>query len=76
MSASHPIVVMLPLIGLLNFKLEKRSWEGIGLQVVQPMQSVVRAIIFALLSAAGWMIALRFDSLSLTIPALNAGLVG
>jgi membrane protease YdiL (CAAX protease family) len=67
----HPIVIMLPLVGRLNFKVEKRGWEGIGLRGVQPVRSLFLALVFAALSAIGWIIGLRLNSSKLCIPAVT-----
>jgi len=46
----HPIVVMLPLVGLLNGRVEGRGKEGLGLTIVQPVRSLLLALLWALLS--------------------------
>jgi len=73
--ALHPIVVMLPLVGLLNFKVEKRGLEGIGLRLVRPARSLLLALIFAVLSCAGWWLALQIEGLALH-PATGTATMG
>jgi membrane protease YdiL (CAAX protease family) len=61
--ALHPIVVMLPLVGLLNFNVEKRGPEGVGFRLVRPGRSLLLAMIFAALSCIGWWLALQIEDL-------------
>jgi hypothetical protein len=68
----HQIVIMLPRVGLLNLKVEKRGWEGIGLRGVQPVRSLFLALVFAALSAIGWMVCLRLNGSKLFVPAVTA----
>lgn len=60
----HPIVVILPLIGLLNFKVENLGIVGIGLRLLYPGRSLFLAIIYAGLSLCGLLIAARLGDLS------------
>ncbi|MGD8750345.1 MAG: CPBP family intramembrane metalloprotease [Anaerolineales bacterium] len=68
----HPIVVMLPLVGLLNFKVEKRAQEGLGVRLVGPGRSLLLALIYAALSVTGWLMGLRLEGTTLGAPALTA----
>ena len=43
----HPIVIMLPLVGLLSAKIGGRGREGLGLIVVQPARSLLLTLIFS-----------------------------
>jgi membrane protease YdiL (CAAX protease family) len=61
----HPIVVMLPLVGFLNDKVEQRGWEGLGLIVVQPGRSLLLALLFAALHFGGQLVTLRLESIPL-----------
>jgi membrane protease YdiL (CAAX protease family) len=69
--AIHPIVIMLPLIGWLNFKVERKGLEGLGIRLVQPGHSLVLALFFSTLSATGWWISLRMNGLFVRIPLLT-----
>jgi membrane protease YdiL (CAAX protease family) len=64
----HPIVIMLPLVGLLNSKVERRAREGLGLVLVRPGPSLLLALLFAVLSFAGRLIVLRMDGVALRLP--------
>jgi membrane protease YdiL (CAAX protease family) len=57
----HPAVIMLPLIGLLNTRVEKRGPEGLGLAVVQPLHSLLLALLYASLSLGGWLFSLHLE---------------
>ena len=61
-SPIHPIVAMLPLVGVLNSKVEQRGPEGLGLTVVRPLRSLILALMYAGLSFGGWLALLRFDA--------------
>jgi membrane protease YdiL (CAAX protease family) len=71
----HPIVVMLPLVGLLNFKVEKRGREGLGVRLVGPGRSLLLALIYASLSVTGWLIGLRVEGIALRVPALTTEMI-
>jgi membrane protease YdiL (CAAX protease family) len=68
----HPIVIMLPLVGLLNGQIERRGPHGLGLTIVQPARSVLLALTFALLGFLGRLIALRLDHVPLHLPPLKS----
>lgn len=70
--ALHPIVVMLPLVGLLNYRLEQRGREGLGLYLVRPGRALVLASIFAGLSFIGWLAAAYLEGLSLRHRVLSS----
>lgn len=67
----HPIVVMLPLVGLLNGKVEGRGREGLGLIVVQPGRSLLLALLFAALSFGGQLIVFWLEDIPLQPPPLT-----
>ena len=69
--AIHPIVIMLPLIGWLNFKVEKKGVKGIGIRVVKPGHSLMLAIIFSTLSVIGWLFGLYRNGSVLIISELS-----
>jgi membrane protease YdiL (CAAX protease family) len=69
--ALHPIVVMLPLVGLLNFKVEQKSLKGIGLQLVRPGRSFLLAFIYAALSTTSWLIGLHLQDNKLNLPSFT-----
>jgi membrane protease YdiL (CAAX protease family) len=71
-SPIHPIVVLLPLVGLLNSKLEKRGAEGLGLIVVRPLRSLLLALLYAGLSFGGWLISLHLKGAQMRGPHLTA----
>jgi membrane protease YdiL (CAAX protease family) len=71
LSPIHPIVVMLPLVGLLNSKVEKRGPEGLGLTVVRPLCSLLLALLYAGLSFSGWLISLHLKGAQLRAPDLT-----
>ncbi|MGD2143046.1 MAG: CPBP family intramembrane metalloprotease [Anaerolineae bacterium] len=72
----HPIVMMLPLVGLLNRQIERRGPEGLGLAIVQPVRSLLLALAFAVLGFVGRLIALRFDHVPLRVPPLTVVTIG
>ena len=65
----HPIAVMLPLVGLLNSKVEGRGREGLGLVVVQPARSLLLALLFALLLFGGCLIVFWLGGVPLQWPS-------
>lgn len=67
----HPIVVMLPLVGLLNGKVERKGREGLGLIVVQPARSLLLALLFAALLFGGRLIILWLEHVPLHLPPLT-----
>jgi membrane protease YdiL (CAAX protease family) len=71
----HPIVFMLPLVGLLNFKVEKRGQIGLGVRLVGPGRSLLLALTYTSLSVTGWLIRLRLEGLTLKAPALTAEMI-
>jgi membrane protease YdiL (CAAX protease family) len=72
----HPIVIMLPLVGLLNGQIERRGPEGLGLTIVHPVRSLLLALAFALLGLVGRLIALNLDHVPLSLPPLTGALIG
>jgi membrane protease YdiL (CAAX protease family) len=68
--ALHPIVVMLPLVGILNFYVEKRDWEGLGLRLVNPGRSLLLALLYSGLSILGKTISLNLERVSLQVRAI------
>jgi membrane protease YdiL (CAAX protease family) len=60
----HPIVLMLPLVGLVNFRLEGRGRRGLGLVVRRPARSLLLVVVFAALSFAEHAIRLRLGGIS------------
>jgi membrane protease YdiL (CAAX protease family) len=73
--ALHPIVVMLPLVGLLNFNVEKRGFDGVGLRIERLGRSLLLSLIFAGFSFAGRCIALKLEGLSL-YPITSSDAIG
>jgi membrane protease YdiL (CAAX protease family) len=69
----HPIVVMLPLVGLLNFKIEKHRQTWLGFRLAYPGRSLLLALIFVGLSLLGLLIALQLEGhpLGVSIPTLT-----
>jgi len=72
----HPLVIMLPLVGLLNGKVERKERAGLGLVVVQPGRSFLLALLFAVLTFGGFLIALRLEDIPLRPPPLTTGTIG
>jgi membrane protease YdiL (CAAX protease family) len=72
----HPIVIMLPLVGLLNGQIERRGPEGLGLTIVHPVRSLVLALAFALSGFVGRVIALALGYAPLHLAPLAGGTVG
>ena len=64
----HPIVVMLPLVGILNFNVEKRDSNGLGLHCRYPGRSLLVAVVFAGLSFIGWWVASRLEGIKIEFP--------
>lgn len=69
----HPIVVMLPLVGLLNFKVEKHSKMWLGIRWAYPGRSLLLALIFVGLSLLGLLITLQLEGypMDISIPILT-----
>jgi len=67
----HPIVIMLPLVGLLNGKVERRGREGLGLVVVRPGRSLLLALLFAALLFGGSLIVFWLEGIPLQPPPLT-----
>ncbi|MGD8245340.1 MAG: CPBP family intramembrane metalloprotease, partial [Anaerolineae bacterium] len=72
----HPIVVMLPLVGLLNERIETRGLEGLGLTIVHPVRSLILALAFGLLGLVGRLIALRLEGVLLHRPPVTGATIG
>ena len=60
----HPIVIMLPLVGLLNGKVEGKGPGGLGLILFQPGRSLLLAVAFAALELGQRYVLLRFEGAS------------
>jgi membrane protease YdiL (CAAX protease family) len=71
----HPIVTMLPLVGLLTAQVEGRGPEALGLTIVQPVRALLPALAFAVLGFVGRLIALGLDRVPLHIPPLTGAAV-
>ena len=61
----HPIALMLPLVGLINFKVEGKGREGLGLVVRKPIRSLLLTLAFSALFFAEHIIRLRLEGVSL-----------
>ncbi len=72
----HPIVLMLPLVGLINFKVEGKGGEGLGLVVRRPVPSLVLALAFAALSFGEHLIRLRLEGITLQPVSFSAPAMG
>jgi membrane protease YdiL (CAAX protease family) len=72
----HPIVIMLPLVGLLNGQIEGKGARGLGLTIVQPVRSLLLALAFALLGFVGRLIVLGLDHVPLHMPPLTGAAIG
>jgi membrane protease YdiL (CAAX protease family) len=70
--AVHPIVVMLPLVGIINFYVEKRDQVSLGLHQVQPGRSLIFALVYAGLSILGMVITLKLEGVPFKLPAISA----
>jgi len=72
----HPIVLMLPLVGLINFKVERKGGEGLGWIVRRPTRSLLLALAFGGLSLGEHILRLRLEGVSLHPPSLNVEAMG
>ncbi len=70
-SPLHPIVVMLPLVGILNFYVEKRNRDGLGLSLVQPGRSLLIALLYVGLSILGNIITLKLNGLMFQLQTIT-----
>jgi len=68
----HPIVILLPLVGLLNGKVEGKGREGLGLVIVRPGRSLLLALLFAALCFGGSLIVFGLEDVPLQPPPLTA----
>jgi membrane protease YdiL (CAAX protease family) len=72
----HPIVFMLPLVGVLNGQVEGRGLGGLGLTVWQPIRSILLALAFALWGFAGRLLALHISGAPLRLPPVTPASIG
>lgn len=72
----HPIVIVLPLVVCLNFRLDTRGPRGLGLTVAPPGRSLLLVLIFAVLGFTGRLILLRLEGIPLRSPPLTMATVG
>jgi len=66
---------MLPLVGLLNFRVEKRGQEGLGIRLVAPGRSLLLALFYAFLSVIGWQIALGLEGVTFGVTELTVMMI-
>ncbi|MFO7742093.1 MAG: hypothetical protein R6X31_07250 [Anaerolineae bacterium] len=71
----HPIVIVLPLVVFLNFRLDRRGPRGLGLTVAPPDRSLLPVLIFAVLGFTGRLILLRLEGIPLRCPPLTMATV-
>jgi membrane protease YdiL (CAAX protease family) len=71
----HPIVILLPLVGLLNTCIEKRGAEGLGLWLVKADRGLFLALIFGALTITGGAIALRVAGSVLRAPDFTSPMI-
>lgn len=64
----HPIVLMVPLVGFLNYKIEKRGRDSLGLTPVNLLPALAVAGIFAVLTLGRYVLALRIAGIPLRPP--------
>jgi len=64
----HPIVLMVPLVGLVNYTIEGRNSNGLGLKPVDLLPTLAVAGIFAVLALGRYVLALRIAGIPLRTP--------
>lgn len=70
----HPIAIVLPLVGFLNGRVDRRGREGLGLNdVVCPGRALLLVAVFAALGLGGRLAALRLDGVPLRALTLTKG---
>ncbi|MGD1994638.1 MAG: CPBP family intramembrane metalloprotease [Anaerolineae bacterium] len=67
----HPIVLMLPLVGLINFKIEGKGRQGLGLVVRKPARSLLLVAAFAALSFGEHAIRLHLEGVPLRLVSFS-----
>ena len=70
----HPVVILPPLLGLINVKLENRGVDGLGLILPKPVHSFVLAIILALPMLASIAHVFTLEHVSFSLPKLDISL--
>lgn len=71
----HPVIVLPPLLGLINAKLEKRGLEGLGLILPRPSRSLLLALTLALPMCASIAHVLALEHISFSLPKLDLSLL-
>lgn len=70
----HPIAIVLPLVGFLNSRVDRRGADGLGLRLVpQRGWSLLLIAVFAALGLGGKLAALRLDGVPLRALTFTAG---
>ena len=72
----HPIVLMLPLVGLINYQVEGEGHKGLGMVLVRPVCPGLLVLVFATLSLAEHLIRLRVEGISLQLVPFSATTMG
>jgi membrane protease YdiL (CAAX protease family) len=72
----HPIVLMLPLVGLFNYKVEGKGHEGLGLVIPRSLRPFLLALIFAALSIAENLVCLHLEGVSLQFFSFSVAIMG
>jgi membrane protease YdiL (CAAX protease family) len=72
----HPIVLMLPLVGLINYKIERRGHQGLGFVSTGSYLPFLLAFTFAALKLCETLIRLQLEGVLLNLGALKGGALG
>jgi len=72
----HPIVLMLPLIGLINYGVEGNGHKELGLVLTGSVRPFLLALAFAALSVVEHLIRLRLEGVSLRLVSFSAVTIG
>jgi len=67
----HPIIIIPPLLGLVNTKIEKRGLEGLGLILPYPFHSLLLALILSVSLSLSFVHIFSLDGIAFSFPKVD-----
>lgn len=71
----HPIVIIPPVLGLINLKIENRGLEGLGLILPHPIRSLVLALILIVIKTLSYIHIFTLIDIAFSFPGLTIGVL-
>jgi hypothetical protein len=72
----HPIVLLLPLVGVINYKVERKGLKGLGIVIIRSYCTLLLTLVYGVLKLSENLILLQLEGMALNFNALWGGSLG